>query len=108
MDQAWWFKHSNASDEWNFCKGLCTQCGPILEERYATFITKAHIDKFASVGVNLLRIPTTYAAWIDVPWSELYSGNQQKWLREIVEYAIDEYGMHVIIGLHSLVCLPNR
>ncbi|THY91520.1 glycoside hydrolase [Aureobasidium pullulans] len=102
MDQAWWFKHSNASDEWNFCKGLGTQCGPILEERYATFITKAHIDNFASVGVNLLRIPTTYAAWIDVPWSELYSGNQQKWLREIVEYAIDEYGMHVIIGLHSL------
>ncbi|KAI5244682.1 glycoside hydrolase [Aureobasidium subglaciale] len=102
MDQAWWFRHSNASDEWNFCKGLGYHCGPVLEERYATFITKADVDKFASVGVNLLRIPTTYAAWIDVPWSEMYSGNQQKYLRDIVDYAVDEYDMHIIIGLHSL------
>lgn len=30
----------------------------------------------ASVGVNVLRVPTTYAAWIDVPESQYHRGNQ--------------------------------
>lgn len=56
----------------------------------------------ASVGVNTLRIPTTYAAWINVPGSEFYNGKQQKFLKTITDYAIEKYGMHCIIGLHSL------
>lgn len=102
IDPVWWANHSTASDEWNFCLNLGDDCGQVMEERYATFITKAHIDKFASVGVNLLRIPTTYAAWIDLPWSALYSGNQTKYLKDITDYAIEEYDMHIILGLHSL------
>lgn len=32
-------------------------------------------DNSLLIGVNILRIPTTYAAWIKVPGSELYHGN---------------------------------
>jgi glucan 1,3-beta-glucosidase len=53
-------------------------------------------------GINTLRIPTTYAAWTKVPGSQLYSGNQQAYLRVLTNYAIDKYNMHVIVGLHSL------
>ena len=60
------------------------------------------IDQLASVGVNTLRIPTTYAAWISVPGSQLYHGAQQTYLRAITDYAITKYNMHIIIGLHSL------
>ena len=60
------------------------------------------IDKLASVGVNVLRIPTTYAAWVSVPGSQFYHGNQQKYLNTIVKYAIEKYNMHCILGLHSL------
>jgi len=64
--------------------------------------TTADIDKMAKQNINTLRIPTTYAAWVKVPGSELYSGNQQNYLRQVSLYAIKKYNMHVIIGLHSL------
>ncbi|KAJ5768896.1 hypothetical protein N7520_003455 [Penicillium odoratum] len=103
FNQYWWDQYApNADDEWTFCKTLGVQCGPVLEEHYATYVTTADIDKMASVGVNTLRIPTTYAAWIKFPGSELYHGNQQEWLRKITVYAIEKYNMRVIVGLHSL------
>ncbi|RAH80604.1 glycoside hydrolase, partial [Aspergillus japonicus CBS 114.51] len=103
FDQVWWDSYApNATDEWTFCKTLGSQCGPVLEERYATYITTDDIDRVAAVGVNTLRIPTTYAAWIQVPGSQLYHGNQQTYLRNIATYAIEKYNMRVIIGLHSL------
>ncbi|GME52737.1 putative beta- -exoglucosidase protein [Neofusicoccum parvum] len=102
-DPVWWDSHAPGTiDEWNFCATLGDQCGPVLEERYATFISTADIDKLAAVGVNVLRIPTTYAAWVKVPGSNFYTGNQQLYLSEISKYAIEKYNMHVIIGLHSL------
>jgi len=69
-----------------------------LHELYHT----ADIDKLAAQNINTLRIPTTYAAWINFPGSKLYHGNQQAYLRKIALYAIQKYKMHVIIGLHSL------
>jgi hypothetical protein len=42
------------------CKTLGDACGPVLEHRYRTFIARADIDTLASVGVSILRIPTTY------------------------------------------------
>ena len=56
----------------------------------------------SSVGVNTLRIPTTYAAWVSVPGSAFYRGAQVSHLRHIANYVIRKYGMHCIIGLHSL------
>lgn len=53
-------------------------------------------------GIDTLRIPTTYAAWVVVPSSQLYHGNQQTYLKTITDYAIQTYGMRVILGLHSL------
>ncbi|KAI5452871.1 hypothetical protein NCC49_006410 [Naganishia albida] len=90
-------------DEWTFCQTIGKEaCGKVLENHYATFITTADIDTLASVGINTVRITTTYAAWIDVPGSMLYHGNQQKYLRTITDYAIKQYGMHIVLGLHSL------
>ncbi|KAF2085893.1 glycoside hydrolase family 5 protein [Saccharata proteae CBS 121410] len=102
-DPDWWNEHApDAEDEWTFCETLGSKCGPVLEERYATWINTSTIDKLAAVGVNTLRIPTTYAAWVSVPGSQLYHGNQQTHLMKISKYAIEQYNMHVIIGLHSL------
>ncbi|KAJ9119456.1 hypothetical protein QFC24_005689 [Naganishia onofrii] len=90
-------------DEWTFCQTVGKEaCGAVLEDHYANFITTADIDKLATVGINTLRITTTYAAWIDVPGSWLHHGNQQQYLRTITNYAISRYGMHIVLGLHSL------
>jgi hypothetical protein len=105
LQPIWWASVANLSstpDEWTLCQTLGDQCGPTLEARYESFLNKTTIDELDSVGVNTLRIPTTYAAWINVPGSALYHGNQQQYLKTITDYAINTYGMHVIIGLHSL------
>lgn len=51
FDQYWWDQYApDAVDEWTFCETLGSQCGPVLEERYATFVTTDDIDKLAAVG----------------------------------------------------------
>lgn len=103
IDPAFWSQYAaNATDEWNFCANLGRQCGPVLERRYATFITPGDIDKLAAAGVTILRIPTTYAAWVKVPGSQLYSGKQLSFLRSITSYAITKYNMHILLDVHSL------
>lgn len=103
IDTAFWNQYSGgAPDEWGMCANLGSQCGPVLERRYAKWITNADIDKLAGAGIKILRIPTTYAAWVRVPGSQLYTGNQKSFLKSISSYAIAKHGMHVILDIHSL------
>lgn len=105
-DPIWWASLGSTAaatpDEWNLCQALGKSCGYILEERYRSFLNTSTIDTLASIGINTLRITTTYAAWVDVPGSAFYHGNHQAHLRKITNYAIKKYKMHIIIGLHSL------
>ncbi|KAL3481820.1 glycoside hydrolase superfamily [Aspergillus californicus] len=103
IDTSWWAQYSKgAPDEWGLCANQGSLCSAVLNRRYATWITPADIDDLHEAGVNTLRIPTTYAAWVKVPGSRLYSGNQVSFLKSIATYAITKYGMHVIIDVHSL------
>ncbi|KAL1297573.1 hypothetical protein AAFC00_006139 [Neodothiora populina] len=104
-DPIWWAGVVNATevtDEWHLCQTHGEECGPTLEARYESYFNTSTIDQLASVGVNILRIPNTYAAWVEVLGSELYHGKQKSYLKTICDYAIKTYGIHVIIGLHSL------
>ncbi|KAL5357255.1 glycoside hydrolase superfamily [Aspergillus floccosus] len=99
----WWDSIApDAVDEWTLCESLGEECSGVLEDHYATYITTSDIDKVADIGVEILRIPVTYAAFIEVPGSQLYHGSQLAYLREITEYAISQYDMRIILGLHSL------
>ncbi|KFZ01202.1 hypothetical protein V501_10151 [Pseudogymnoascus sp. VKM F-4519 (FW-2642)] len=103
IDQGWWDSVTpNATDEWTLCQQLGEQCGPVLEKRYASWITTVDVDKMASVNVNVLRIPVSYSVWIDVPGSQLYHGAQKDYLNAIAMYAIETYNMHIILSLHNL------
>ncbi|KAH8685380.1 putative cellulase [Tricladium varicosporioides] len=105
IDPVFWAQSagsSGATDEWSLCAYLGSQCGPVLERRYATYITPSDIDVYAAAGVRILRIPTSYAAWIKVPGSQLYSGNQVSFLKTIATYAITKYNMHIIVDVHAL------
>ncbi|KAH8655390.1 glycoside hydrolase superfamily [Xylariales sp. PMI_506] len=93
----------DALDEYTFCKdlGLC-KCGQLLEERYATWFTTQDVDMFADYGINLLRIPLGYWAFIKPVNGDYYHhGRQLYYAAQLANYAIEK-GMHIIIDLHGL------
>lgn len=103
IDTAWWNTNcGNAVDEWTCCVNLGSRCADVLTRRYATWITPADIDRLAAANVTLLRIPTSYAAWVKLPGSQLYSGDQASYLKSVTTYAINKYNMQIIIDIHSL------
>lgn len=121
-------------DEWSYCAAVGKAvCGPVLEQHYSTFVSTADIDKVASYGINTLRIPVSasllvcstsvyasspseadsghralaaYAAFMDVPGSQLYHGNQVTYLRNIAEYAVQKYNMHIVVRPLALAVVP--
>ena len=94
-------QHGNTHDEWTACEKFGA-AGALLDEHYKTWFTKADIDTFAAAGVNTLRIPFVYAAWIKVPSSPHYHGPQIEIMKELATYAIEKYGMHIVLDLHAL------
>jgi aryl-phospho-beta-D-glucosidase BglC (GH1 family) len=103
IDPEFWAQYGGgAPDEWGLCANLGPRCGPVLEERYASYIRHADIDKLAGAGINLIRIPIGYNAWVKVPGSQLYTGRQVEHFKSISDYAIKKHGMHVVLDIHSL------
>lgn len=108
IDEPWWSKYSHgASDDWTLCASLGPQCRPVLEHRYNTYITTKDIDHLATAGISILRIPTTYATWIALPGSHLYTGHQQRHLHRIASYAVEVCNIHIILDIHSLPAGTN-
>ncbi|KAI1864409.1 uncharacterized protein JN550_008966 [Neoarthrinium moseri] len=95
---------SAANDENAFCKILgAERCGELLETRYKNFFKKRDIDRFAAYGVNLLRVPVGYWAFMDAADGYYYHhGEQTKYLSKLAQYAQEQYGMHVILDFHGL------
>ncbi|KAF5971501.1 triacylglycerol lipase II precursor [Fusarium coicis] len=85
IDPTWWKRYAPGTpDEWDFCAKLKSQSGPDLEQRYGSYITAKDINTMAAAG------------------SQLYSGNQARYLRAMSDYAIKKHGIHVILDIHSL------
>ncbi|KAF4333488.1 glucan 1 3-beta-glucosidase A [Fusarium beomiforme] len=93
---------SRYPDEWDFCVRLGSRCGAVLGQRYSSYITTSYIDTLVAAGFDVLRIPMGYNAWVKVPSSQLYTGDQSRLLRTISDYAINKYGIHIILDIPSL------
>ncbi|KAL2065911.1 hypothetical protein VTL71DRAFT_3581 [Oculimacula yallundae] len=94
---------SAAVDEDSFCAVLGKiKCALLLEYRYATFFKTSDIDLYASYGVNVLRIPVSYWAFMPaVNGDHYHTGSQLFHMARIANYAISK-GMHIIVDLHGL------
>jgi hypothetical protein len=94
---------ASAEDEDSFCEVLgAFKCGLLLEKRYRNYITTKDIDKFASYGVNLIRVPIGYWAFMSRQKGMHYhTGGQLLAFSRIAQYAISK-GMHVVVDLHGL------
>jgi aryl-phospho-beta-D-glucosidase BglC (GH1 family) len=94
----------SAIDEDSFCKDLGkSKCGPLLEKRFTDYITTKDIDNFASFGVNTLRIPVGYWAYMPaMAGDNYYTGGQLAAMKRIAQYAIAKHNMHIVVDLHGL------
>lgn len=94
----------SAIDEDSFCKTLGqVKCGALLENRYNTYITTKDIDNFAAYGVNTLRIPIGYWAYMPaIAGDNYYTGGQKLAMQKIAQYAISKHNMHIVVDLHGL------
>jgi aryl-phospho-beta-D-glucosidase BglC (GH1 family) len=94
----------NAIDEDSFCKELGNKaCGALLEKRFNEYITTKDIDMFASYGVNTLRIPIGYWAYMPAQADvNYYTGGQLAAMHRIAQYAITKHNMHIVVDLHAL------
>ncbi|KAI5212363.1 glycoside hydrolase [Aureobasidium subglaciale] len=94
----------SAIDEDSFCQTLgLAKCGALLENRYNTYITTKDIDNFAAYGVNTLRIPIGYWAYMPaIAGDHYYTGSQKLAMQKIAQYAITKHNMHIVVDLHGL------
>jgi hypothetical protein len=94
----------SAIDEDSFCETLGqAKCGALLENRYNTYITTKDIDNFAAYGINTLRIPIGYWAYMPaIAGDHYYTGGQKLAMQKIARYAIAKHNMHILVDLHGL------
>ncbi|KAK5715661.1 hypothetical protein LTR17_016730 [Elasticomyces elasticus] len=94
---------SEAIDEDSFCAVLGkNECGRLLEQRYASYFTEKDVDIFASYGVNTLRVPVGYWAFMPaIAGDNYYTGGQLSAFSALAKYAVNK-GMHIIVDLHGL------
>lgn len=103
-----WFNASannNASviDEWNLMLQLGDKALSTMQEHWSTFFTEADIEAAHQAGINHLRIPLGFWAFIDTIPGEPYlsKAGQLDYLQQAMEWAYKR-NMYVVVDLHGL------
>ncbi|KAM0756218.1 glycoside hydrolase [Meredithblackwellia eburnea MCA 4105] len=104
MDEDWFIglAGEDAWDEWDFSQNLGANATAALQAHYNSWITEADIELMHTNGINQLRIPTGFWAWIPTVSGEPYvNAGQVAQLERVMGYA-HARGMYVVIDLHGL------
>ena len=104
MDNSYFNKVApNAIDEWTLCQTLgAAKCQQTLQTHWATWITDTDIANMAGMGVNTLRIPIGFWAFVKPLASEPYvQSTQLQEVTRILGYAV-AHGMTVVLDIHGL------
>jgi glucan 1,3-beta-glucosidase len=74
MDSSWFNSTSpNAVDEWTFCQNLgTTNCTSALQSHWNSWILESDIALAAQYGINILRVPLGFWAFVDPLPTEPY------------------------------------
>ncbi|GAA5952112.1 hypothetical protein JCM3765_005198 [Sporobolomyces pararoseus] len=92
-------------DEWSFCSVLGQEkCEEALVQHFDTFVTEQDIQTLYENGINQLRIPTGFWAWIPTIEGEPYLNRTdiyQFYLNRVLGWAYDR-GMYAILDMHGV------
>ncbi|KAI8880614.1 glycoside hydrolase family 5 protein [Backusella circina FSU 941] len=91
----------NATDEWSFCQ-QASNPEAALTNHWNSFVNESDFKMLASVGVNLVRVPVGYWAFIKPASGEPYVSTGQKAQIERILGYCEKYGMYAVIDLHGL------
>ncbi|EJU04688.1 glycoside hydrolase [Dacryopinax primogenitus] len=104
MSEDWFVNSSSpdAWDEWTFSNFTGSDAAGLLQAHWDSWVTEADVDTVWKAGINTLRIPTGYWAWIQTEEGEPYvQAGQLDRLERVMSWAYKR-GMYVLIDLHGL------
>ncbi|PWY97960.1 glycoside hydrolase [Testicularia cyperi] len=93
---------SEAWDEWRFVEALGDRAASVLTDHQNTWITEADMDTFQNAGINLVRIPIGFWAFIPTVGNEPYvTTGYVDQLNKMLKWCYDR-GMYVMLDLHGM------
>ena len=91
-----------AYDEWRLMEALGDRKADVLKEHWETWVTEADMDKLKDAGINLIRIPIGYWAFIPTEGDEPYlTTGYVEQLDKMLKWCYDR-GMYVMLDLHGM------
>lgn len=94
----------NAWDEWDLSQILGNNLASVLTSHQNSWVTEADFDTFQNTGVNIVRIPIPFWAFIPTVAGEPYYNNMafyQNQLNKVLQWCYDR-GMYVMLDLHAM------
>ncbi|UZJ54291.1 hypothetical protein CBS101457_003611 [Exobasidium rhododendri] len=106
MDEDWFVgvAGDDAWDEWSFTQSAGpTKALSALQEHWNTWVLESDIDTLKSIGINSVRIPIGYWAFVPVVSGEPYlaQSGQTEQLQKVLGWLYDR-GMYAMIDLHGM------
>lgn len=91
----------NVVDEWTLCQKLGSNAVRMMENHYATFITKADFKAIKDAGLDHVRIPYGYWAVKTYSGDPYVESVSWRYLLRAIEWC-REYGLRVNLDLHGV------
>ncbi|PWN93012.1 glycoside hydrolase, partial [Acaromyces ingoldii] len=106
MDEDWMTSTGgdDAWDEWTFTQNLgADKAKAALTDHWNSWVTEAEIDTLKSVGINTVRIPVGYWAFVPAASGEPYvaQAGQTDQITKMLGWLYDR-GMYAMIDLHGM------
>ncbi|KZT57888.1 glycoside hydrolase family 5 protein [Calocera cornea HHB12733] len=104
MTEDWFVGASSpdAYDEWTFSNITGSRAAGLLQAHWDSWVTEDDIERVYQAGVNTLRVPTGYWAWIPTIEGEPYvQAGQLDRLEKVMSWAYKR-NMYVLVDLHGL------
>ncbi|KAI5478320.1 Glycoside hydrolase, family 5 [Pseudohyphozyma bogoriensis] len=104
MNEDWFTQTAgeDAWDEWDFSQVLGDKAVSTLQAHYDSWVNETDVEQMFQAGVNIIRVPMGFWAWIPTQGDEPYvNADQVGYLEKLMTWAYKR-SMYVMIDLHGL------
>lgn len=92
----------DAWDEWSFTQNLGSRAASVLADHQNSWVTQADMDTLQNAGINIIRIPIPFWAFIPTVSPEPYvTTGYMDQLNKMLQWCYNR-GMYVMLDLHAM------